>query len=110
MIVRHERQLEFMTTHDKLILSVLEQQLQVQSGQKNTTLQVRQLLRMALSEEAVTDASEIAAKLSMSTRTLSRRLGAEDTSLNCLVEEVRLEQAQLLLTDSDLPIAAIAKK
>ena len=110
---RHELKLPLMThnhTNHRLITSVLEQQLQVQSGQKNTTLQVRQLLRMALSEEAVTDASEIAAKLSMSTRTLSRRLGAEDTSLNCLVEEVRLEQAQLLLTDSDLPIAAIAKK
>lgn len=110
---RHALKLPLMThnqTNHKLITHILEQQLQVQSGQKNTTLRVRQLLRMALSEDAVTDAGEIAAQLSISTRTLTRRLGAEDTNLNRLVEEIRLEQAQLLLTDSDLPIAAIAKK
>ncbi len=113
LLSRHALQLPLMThnqTNHSLSTNILEQRLQVLSRQHTTTMRVQQLLRLALAEETFTNAVQIAAELSISTRTLSRRLGAEGTNLNRLMEETCLDQAQLLLTGTDLPIAVIARK
>src|SRR5690606_23174045 len=53
-------------------------------------------------------ASELAAALGITERTLRRRLLAEGTSLSAIADALRRERAMVLLRESDLSISAIA--
>jgi AraC-like DNA-binding protein len=72
------------------------------------TDRVRHALRPLLLREEPTS-FERAAYLKMNVRTLSRRLAAEGTSFQKLLDEVRFAMARELLTDTDLEIRDIAK-
>lgn len=73
------------------------------------TQRVRQLLAQALAHGQLPDAAGIASMLALSVRTLGRRLQEEGSSLSRLLEAVRLERAELLLADADLPLARVAE-
>jgi|GEM_PF-1627954 len=110
---RHALHLPLMThnqSNHTISTHALEQRLQILSGQITTTVRVQQLLRLALSEMNLPKAEWIAQELNVSTRTLSRRLRAEGSNLNTLIEDIRLEQAKWLLTNSDMSISVIAEK
>jgi AraC-like DNA-binding protein len=53
-------------------------------------------------------ADTVAAKLSISPRTLARRLAAEDLAFSTIVRDLRIVLAQRYLADSDLSISQIA--
>jgi len=53
-------------------------------------------------------ASEVARRLAMSSRTLSRKLGAEGTSLAQILDQLRAALAKRYLHDKTLPISEIA--
>jgi len=70
--------------------------------------QVRDLVVARLRD--VPSATEIAAALNVSERTLRRRLADEDTSVRTLVDEVRATLAAELLASGSLTIAEIAER
>jgi AraC-like DNA-binding protein len=53
-------------------------------------------------------ASEVARKLAMSSRTLSRKLGEEGTSIGEVLDELRAALAKRYLHDATLPVSEIA--
>ena len=53
-------------------------------------------------------ASEVARRLGMSSRTLSRKLGEEDTSFVEILDQLRAALAKRYLHDKTLPISEIA--
>jgi AraC-like DNA-binding protein len=69
---------------------------------------VRRLLRAGLIVGRCS-AERTAALLAMQRRTLSRRLGAEGTSFEALLAEIRYEAACQLLTDTAMPMRQIAE-
>ncbi|WP_410210828.1 AraC family transcriptional regulator ligand-binding domain-containing protein [Aquirhabdus sp.] len=90
--------------------AMLAQRLKYALQQQSVTLQVRRLISELLSQGKLPDAVEIARLVTMSTRTLSRRLNAEGSNLNALIKEARIELAELLLISSNLPLSKIAQK
>lgn len=58
--------------------------------------------------QRVLDLADVAARLGMTTRTLQRRLGEEDTTFQRLRDGLRMQQAQAMLRDKTLDIATIA--
>ncbi|MFX0578210.1 AraC family transcriptional regulator [Nocardia nepalensis] len=70
--------------------------------------QIRDLLIERL--PTLPDASEVAAEMHMSDRTLRHRLAEEGTSFRILVDEVRRQLAEELLVIRGLPVAEIAKR
>lgn len=97
------------TTHQALI-TALDQQLHSRAVEKPVTRRARLLLTQSLSRANLLGATDIASDMNLSVRTLSRRLAEEGASLVTLIEEVRIERAQMLLISSDLPIARIAQQ
>lgn len=91
------------------LMATLEQQLHARPLHKPTTRNVRTLLLQALTTGDTPLAETLAQELGLSTRTLSRRLSEEGTTLPALIEAVRMERAELLLVSSDQPIARIAR-
>lgn len=73
----------------------------------NVAFWLRRTLRIMLLAEAVS-ADEVAKLLSMHRRTLNRRLKAEGTTFQQLLDEVRFETACQLLDTSRTPITEIA--
>jgi AraC-like DNA-binding protein len=53
-------------------------------------------------------ADAVAKALAMSRRTLTRRLGEEDTSFRAILDDVRAELSRALLQDRSLSIADVA--
>ncbi|MES2919739.1 MAG: AraC family transcriptional regulator ligand-binding domain-containing protein [Pseudomonadota bacterium] len=92
------------------LVATLEQQLHARTLHKPLTQSVRTLLTRALANGSPLQAEALAQELGLSTRTLSRRLGEESTSLPALVDAVRMERAEWLLVSSDTPIARIARE
>lgn len=70
---------------------------------------VRRLLSAMLGEQDPS-ATEIAHQLGLSERSLHRRLNAENTSFQALLDEVRLARARALLRDSDEPLDEVAMR
>ena len=68
---------------------------------------VEEILSKQLPHGRVT-ASEVARKLAMSLRTLSRKLGEEDTSFAEILDQLRAALAKRYLHDKTLPISEIA--
>jgi AraC-like DNA-binding protein len=83
------------------------QQLDREMGLEFPT-RVRRLLRAGLIVGRCS-AERTAALLAMQRRTLSRRLGAEGTSFEALLAEIRYEAACQLLTDTAMPMRQIAE-
>ncbi len=90
--------------------ALLDQQMQARPQQFLMSRRVRAMLKQALLNGHVLSATEIASELAMSVRTLSRRLGDDGVSLSSLIEEVRIERADLLLTSSDLPLIKMSQQ
>lgn len=92
-----------------LMQTTLEQQRLQQADARPCCQQVRRLLQQSLQEGKVMDAGELAARLNISSRTLSRRLQAEGATLPQLQAEVGLEFAEVLLLEGNKSIADIAR-
>ncbi len=70
---------------------------------------VRNAIRRGL-REGVSRQDVIASTLNMTPRTLQRHLGAEDTSFQALLDDVRREMARDLLQDSMLSVSEVAMR
>lgn len=93
-----------------LMQATLERQRLLNKESRPITEQVKRFLQQAQEKGQALDASGLASQLNVSPRTLSRRLQDEGTSVRQLQTEVSLEQAELLLIDTNLTIAEIARK
>ena len=87
-------------------LKILEAQAQARDD-FSLVFRLRRTLRTLLVAEGVS-ADEVAKLLSMHRRTLNRRLKAEGTTFQELLDEVRFEAACQLLDTARIPITAIA--
>ena len=85
----------------------LVQSLMPQSPEPSMTDQVRALLLDEL-PRGMTTRQEAASKLGISARTLTRRLGEEDSSFRDLLTEVRKDLACAWLRDDALPVHEVA--
>jgi AraC-like DNA-binding protein len=108
-IAKEHLQLPFIAA-DAALLKLLDDQarerLEAQPVVANLENNLRAVIRREL--KAGPRVERVAAQLCMSTRTLQRRLSADGTSFQRLVEEVRHEYARTLLIDSREPIKVIA--
>jgi AraC-like DNA-binding protein len=73
---------------------------------RSVTDEVRVLLARALGTSPVTIAA-VARLLAMHPRTLQRRLAAESTTFEAILDDVRREAALRLITETDLPLAQV---
>jgi AraC-like DNA-binding protein len=73
---------------------------------RTVTDEVRLLLTRAMGTSPVSIAA-VARLLSMHPRTLQRRLAAESTTFEAILDDVRREAALRLITDTDLPLAQV---
>lgn len=92
------------------IEALLEQRLHALPQTHVLTQRVRRQLSVSMAQGVLPAAAEIAADLAMSSRTLSRRLSEEGSSLPLLMESVRIERAEMLLIGSDMALAKIARQ
>jgi AraC-like DNA-binding protein len=95
-------------TSHMLMRATLEQQSQARTDMRPVTQEVKRLLQAAVRQRQLPHADDIAASLSMSPRTLSRRLKDEGGSLPQLRAEVSALYAQVLLLETDKGIAQVA--
>jgi len=96
-------------TDDPTLRRLLQQQIDALEARHGDDLpeQVRSVLRTALMTRHGS-ADQVAALLSMHSRTLNRRLRAFDTNFQALVDEGRFEIARQMLEDSALDVSQIA--
>ena len=94
----------------QMLRATLEQESRRQTGATPVTQAVRRQLQQALRDQTVLEAPELASRLAMSPRTLSRRLREEGATLPQLRSEVGCEYADTLLLETDRPVAWIAGK
>jgi AraC-like DNA-binding protein len=94
---------------DAELLRLLQKQIDALAARDVLSLpdQVRAMLRTSLLTGSA-KADELAARLSMSSRALRRRLNAHDTSYQELVNEIGFEIARQMLEDSAVEISQIA--
>lgn len=76
-------------------------------ARQSVTEQVKNLLRLTL-RDSVPSSALIAEKLGMSSRTLQRKLGEEQTHYKDVLAELRLELARYYLRNTDLSLDDIA--
>jgi AraC-like DNA-binding protein len=91
-----------------LMKAALEQQSQARADTKPFSQEVRRRLQGAIRQKLSMDADAMAEALTVSPRTLSRRLKDEGTTLPQLRTEVGIEYAEVLLLETDRSIAQIA--
>ncbi len=96
-------------THETL-LTALNRQLKSTPQARPLTQRVQRLLMQAVIHGQQLEAAEIASQLSMSVRTLARRLSDEESSLLELNKSVRMERAEWLLMSSELPLTKVAQQ
>ncbi|AXI04208.1 AraC family transcriptional regulator [Aquirhabdus parva] len=96
-------------THD-MLLTTLSRQLKSIPQARPLTQRVQRLLTQGIIHGQQLDAAEIASQLSMSVRTLARRLSEEESSLLELTKSVRMERAEWLLTSGELPLSKVAQQ
>lgn len=90
------------------IKSQLNQQLKILSNTNLTSSLVKRFILQSLKNNTVINSTSVSEALSMSERTLSRRLNEEGHSLSDLKLEVGVEYAQLLLLDTNKSMNEIA--
>ena len=91
----------------QLAIERLEQELARQAQDHSTTTQVLALL--VCREQRYPEVTDMAQALHLSERTLKRRLQAEGTSYQRLLDQVRQRDAMKLLGNPALPIAQVAE-
>ncbi len=87
---------------------MLASKLQLMQQHDQVAVRVRRLLSGYAALSNFPDPQQIAEALAMSTRTLSRRLAEEGYSLSKLIEEMRMERAEMLLIGTSLSLSHIA--
>ena len=92
-----------------LMKATLEQQSQTRSDVTPTTQEVKRRLQRAVRQNQVLDVDSLAKELSLSPRTLSRRLKDEGTTFPQLRAEVGVEYAEILLLETDKSIMQIGQ-
>ncbi|WP_410210059.1 AraC family transcriptional regulator ligand-binding domain-containing protein [Aquirhabdus sp.] len=90
--------------------TMLETKLQLMQKHDEVAVRVRRLLSGSAALSHFPDPQQIADAMAMSTRTLSRRLSEEGHSLSKLMEELRMERAEMLLIGTQLSLFNIAKQ
>lgn len=95
-------------TSHLMIKSTLEQQFRLQLAHRPVMQEVKRQLQKAIRENKLLDAQTLANEMSMSARTLSRRLKIEGYTLPQLHVEIGMEYAEILLLETDKNIAQIA--
>lgn len=111
ILSRHLLQQPLLTSNrnaHEALLAMLEQQLHTCVPHKPLTQRVRNHLTQAFAAGTPPTAALLAHELGLSTRTLSRRLREEGTTLSALTEAVRMARAEWLLVSSDRLIADVA--
>lgn len=91
-----------------LMKATLEQQSQARTDMKPTTQEVKRRLQSAIRQKQMLDATTMAEALTISARTLSRRLKDEGTTFPQVRTEVGIEYAEMLLLETDKAISQIA--
>ena len=76
--------------------------------QGRTRAALRQVLRAGIAR-GVASGDDVARRLHLSRRTLNRRLKAEGTTFQRVLDEVRFELARKLLADARLPITEVSE-
>lgn len=103
-------QLRFPTadpTAHAMYKALCDQQL-VTQRQDMTLLTDKVLSHLDLFSERFPPAASVASVFDIAERTLRRQLSEENTSFRELLDQVRFRKAQMLLTDSALPVESIA--
>lgn len=95
-------------TSHMLMKATLEQQHRLRPHGQPISQEVRRLLGKALREHQLVDLAGMAQALALSTRTLSRRLGQEGTTLPQLRAEASIEHAEVLLHETNTSVQQIA--
>ncbi len=99
-------------TANPSIMKGIEQNLNenlIKRSRENTmAYRVSEAINRALINDGFLDMADIAETLSVTSRTLSRRLKEEDTSFQTLLGQCRMDRAGELLTNSTLTIGKIA--
>ncbi|RXZ79455.1 AraC family transcriptional regulator [Paenibacillaceae bacterium] len=108
----HRRDLDrpFVTYNEELLeilTPVLDRSLDEQQGGRSITEMVKWIIKRSLTGGRP-DIQDVAKELSMSDRTLQRRLTDENTSFKHLLTEARHEQAREYLADPSLDIKEVA--
>lgn len=95
-------------TSHMMLKSSLAQQFRTQSHHHPVMQEVKQHLKKAIRESKILDAQMLANLMSISARTLSRRLKCEGYTLPQLQTKVRMEYAEILLLETDKNIGQIS--
>lgn len=100
----------FLTSNERLWTS-FEPELRARLAELDATVTVRQRVRSALLEALPAGRAEmniIAERLGMSSRSLQRHLGAENSTFKDVLKDTRRDLAQHYLSKTDLPTAEIS--
>lgn len=100
----------FLTSNDEL-WATFEPRLKQRLAQLDATATAADRVRAALLEglpSGQITMGAIARRLSISKRTLQRRIGAEGTTYQAVLQRTRLELAEHYLADTSLPVAQVA--
>jgi AraC-like DNA-binding protein len=96
---------------DEALLATLEQQAQRMIADRPTRSDglawIREHVRLGL-RDGTPQLQSVAAKMQMSARTLQRRLAAEGTSFQAVLDEVREELARMYMARRDLALGEVA--
>ncbi len=92
-----------------MMKATLEQQRLARLDTKPVTQTVKAHLRVALRQKKLVTAASLAQALTMSARTLSRRLQEEGSTLPQLKQDISLEHARVLLRERRLNVQQIAQ-
>ena len=92
-----------------LMRATLEQQSQTRSDVKPTTQEVKRRLQAAIRQSQILSVEALSMDLSLSPRTLSRRLKDEGTSFPQLRAEVGVEYAEILLLETPKSVTQIGQ-
>ncbi len=90
--------------------ALLDAKLQVLQHYNQASVRVRHLLAGAAEQGDYPDIAQVADRLALSTRTLSRRLAEEGYTLSQLIEEVRMVRAETLLIETTTSLLQIAQQ
>jgi AraC-like DNA-binding protein len=97
------------SAHQQALGQVAIEYASVRTQEGDIAARVRAVLQLSL-DDGYPDRRKVAAKLAMSTRTLTRKLTAQQTSYQVLLEEARQRDARHLLETSSLDVQAISSR
>lgn len=89
---------------------ILDKELEKSNHPSSFADKAKGLLVESVNNDAPFSLEELALKLNMTSRTLSRKLAKENVQYKTLLNEVRFERAKFLLNKTDAPIKQLASK